>query len=285
MDPTCPFRGSAAVALGLLTPKMLRGPRFRRLFPDVYVSACVETDLTVRSLAAHVLVHGRGVLAGYSAAEMLGASCGPADSPAEIVVPHRVRGRPGLRVREDVLPPDEITVVGGVPVTSALRTAFDLGRRSPVVEAVVAVDALARVAGFAPPDLVSFGYRHLGARGSAQLPEVVRLANPLAESPMETRIRMALLVAGLPLPVLQHRVGPYRLDMAYPAVQLAVEYDGSDQLDPERALRDLDRQPQLSLAGWEILRFRAYDVLRRPGRVADAVRQRLVLTPTALDPA
>ena len=39
MDPTRPFRGSAAVAAGLVTPNVLRGPRFRRVFPDVYVAA------------------------------------------------------------------------------------------------------------------------------------------------------------------------------------------------------------------------------------------------------
>ena len=39
MDFTLPFRGSAAVGAGLLTPGVLRGPRFTRLFPDVYVGA------------------------------------------------------------------------------------------------------------------------------------------------------------------------------------------------------------------------------------------------------
>jgi very-short-patch-repair endonuclease len=277
MDLTRPFRGSAAVALGLLTPKMLSGPRFRRVFPDVYVCTGVELDLAMRSLAALVLVDGRGVLGGYSAAELLEASCGPADAPAEIVVRHRVRGRPGLRVREDVLRPDEISWVGRVPVTSPLRTAYDLTRRSPLVEAVVAVDTLAHAYGFVPHELISLGYRHLGARGSAQLPDVARLANPLAESPMETRIRMAIHADGLPQPVLQHPVGPYRLDMAYPAVRLAIEYDGGEHREPERALRDLDRQAWLSTAGWRILRFRAYDVLRRPWWVARAVREHLGL--------
>jgi len=275
MDLTRPFRGSSAVAAGVLTPKMLRGPHLRRLFPDVYVSAEVVPDLTVRSLAAHVLVDGWGALGGYSAAELLGASCGPADAPAEIVVPRRFRSRPGLRVREDLLSSDEITHVSGVTVTTPIRTAYDLGRRSPLVEAVVAVDALARIAGFSPQELVPFGHPRLGARGSAQLREVARRANPLAESPMETRIRMAIHDAGLPPPVLQHPVGPYRLDLAYPVIRLAVEYDGGEHRAPERALRDLERQARLTSLGWRVLRFRAYDVLRRPWRVASAVRREL----------
>ncbi|WP_433556817.1 hypothetical protein ACQPWY_32855 [Pseudonocardia xinjiangensis] len=54
---------------------------------------------------------------------------------------------------------------------------------------------------------------------------------------METRIRMAIHDAGLPEPVLQHVVGPYHLDMAYPAVRLAVEYGRGEHRAPDRALQ------------------------------------------------
>jgi hypothetical protein len=84
-----PFRGSTAIALGLLTPMELRGPRFRRLFQDIYVDARVPPDLRVLSYGAAVLVEGRGILCGYSAAEILGASCGPGSAPAEV---HMVGG-------------------------------------------------------------------------------------------------------------------------------------------------------------------------------------------------
>ncbi|MGH8965114.1 MAG: hypothetical protein ACRDXB_07260, partial [Actinomycetes bacterium] len=73
IDLTRPFRGSAAVAAGLLTWGELRGPRFRRLFPDIYAPGHLEPDLALRSAGAAALVAGRGVLAGYSAAEVLGA--------------------------------------------------------------------------------------------------------------------------------------------------------------------------------------------------------------------
>ncbi|HKR51238.1 MAG TPA: hypothetical protein VJT72_16960 [Pseudonocardiaceae bacterium] len=39
---------------------------------------------------------------------------------------------------------------GSVGITTALRTAWDLSRWLPMVEAVVALDALARVGRFAP---------------------------------------------------------------------------------------------------------------------------------------
>ena len=108
------------------------------------------------------------------------------------------------------------------------------------------------------------------------MPEVVRLANPLAESPMESRTRLIIVLDGLPVPVLQHRVGPYVLDLAYPAIRLAIEYDGEAHRVQQRAMRDLDRQAYLSDAGWKVLRFTAAQVMRRPWWVAARVREELV---------
>jgi very-short-patch-repair endonuclease len=276
MDLTQPFRGSAATAAGLLTPGLLRGPRFRRLFPDIYVPAGAEVDLGLRSRAAYLLVAGRGALGGHSAAALLGADCALLGAPAEVVMPHRLRAHPMLVARQDEIPPDELQEVDGLVVTTPLRTAYDLGRRRPLVEAVVAVDALTRVHLFEPAEILHLARRHLGARGSAQLPQVVELADRRADSPMETRIRLALRFHGLPRPELQHPVGPYRLDLAYPAVRVAVEYNGHDHLAPDRALRDLEREAYLAAAGWIVLRFGAYLVVRRPDLVAARVRTRLV---------
>ena len=204
-----PFRGSLAVDARLLTPGRLRGPGFRRLFDDVFVSADVPVDHALRSHAAHLLVAGRGVLAGHSAAEILGASCGPEDAPAEVAVPGGCALRqPDLLVHRGLLAPGETTTVGGLGVTTRARTAYDLARRAPsLVEAVVAVDALATLdpaapgGPFEPDDVLRLRHRHLGARRSRHLPQVVALADPLAESPMETRTRLALVLNGLPAPV------------------------------------------------------------------------------------
>lgn len=273
---TTPFRGSTAVAAGLLTAGELRGPRFRRLYQDVHVAAHVDVDLALLAEAAFVLVDGRGVVGGWAAAELLGASCGPPGAPAEIIVPGRRRAQAGLLVREAVIPAAETTTVGPVTVTDERRTAFDLGRRPPLVEAVVAIDALSRVGEFAPAELIHFGYDHLGARGTGLLRAAVRLADPLSGSPMETRIRLALHRGGLPAPVLQHPVGPFALDLSYPDRLLAVEYDGREHRTAERALRDLRREAYLTRLGWAVLRFRARDVLGRPWWVADQVRRELV---------
>lgn len=267
-----PFRGSAAIAAGVVSRGQLRGPRFHRLFQDVYVSSAVEPTLALRARGAYLLVEGNGVLGGYAAAELLGGSCGPVDAPVEVVVPAGRYAQPGLVVRQDLLLSDEVDSVVGVEVTSSLRTAFDLGRRRPLREAVVAVDALATAGKFAPRELIRFGYRHLGSRRHKLLHAAVDRARVGADSPMETRIRLAIVDGGLPEPVLQHPVGPYLLDLAYPSLKIAIEYDGKEHLTPARARHDLDRQAYLTALGWTIVRVPAVEAMRRPRAVAARVR-------------
>lgn len=278
---TSPFRGSRAIARGLVTAKQLRGARYVRLFPDVYADASLELTYALRSRAAFLLVQGRGVLCGYSAAELLHAGCGPPSADAEVLIPERDgRRHPGLRVHRGRLFADEVCEVDGIALTTPLFTAWTLARRSSLVEAVVAVDALAHVHGLDPRDVVRVGYRRIGARGSRGLPEVIRLADPLSGSPMETRIRLSIVLAGLPPPVLQHPVGPYYLDMAYPELMLGIEFDGREHLDPGRALRDLAREGYLGRRGWDVLRFPAREVYR-PGWVAAQVGRKIAALGTA----
>ncbi len=283
LDLTAPFRGSAAVAAGLLTSGQLRGPRFQRLFPDVYAPADLEPDLALRSAAAAVLVDGRGVLAGYSAAELLGASCGPADAPAEVLM-LRTGGQsyrcPGLRVHRDLVDLAETTVAGPYGITTSVRTAFDLARWvSALREKVVAVDAIAYNCRIDLADVLQMRVRHSGSWGGRHINRVLRLADAKAESPMETRIRMALHGHGLPPPCVQFEVEAggrtRRLDLAYPSVKLAIEYDGDDHRKQARAHKDLLREAILVRLGWTILRFDASTVYSYPAQIARSVAHEL----------
>lgn len=273
MDGAHPFRGSAAVQAGRLTQAALDGPRFRRVFPDVYVAAGVELDLVARSLAAAVLVGERAVLGGYSAAAVLGAPCGPPDTPAEVIVRGRRRPRPGLVVRDEEVPPDERRRLSGAIVTSPVRTALDIACRGSLIEAVVGIDALAHRFRFLPSEVMRCAYDHPGRRGAGRLPQLVRWAHPGAESPAQTRIRLGIVLAGLPAPEVQFRVGPYRLAMAYPELMLAVE-----PAERGGALRDPVREAHLAAAGWRrILRFDEETLLHEPELVPLTVRRELRL--------
>ncbi|MGB7797142.1 MAG: DUF559 domain-containing protein [Pseudonocardiaceae bacterium] len=273
-----PFRGSWAVQRGLLTERVLRGPRYRRLFPDIYVLAGAPTDLAARSQAALLLAPGQCVLSGYSAAELLGAGCAPAEANAELTVPGGdFREQPGLTIHRDLLADDEI--LDPLGVTTALRTAWDLARWLPTVEAVVAMDALARVGRFTPQAVLRIQSRYPRARWRRRVPAVIDLSDPRAESPMETRSRMVLVLRGLPRPELQYTVydelGEFvaRLDMAYLWLKLAIEYDGRGHLTAWQQQSDARRLNRLDAAGWSVLRFTAPDIFRTPDVTAAQVRE------------
>ncbi|MBO0850524.1 MAG: hypothetical protein J2P20_13740, partial [Pseudonocardia sp.] len=203
--------GTDALAAGLLTRHQLFGTRFRRIFPDVSVPSGSEASFEARSRAAFLLVRDRGgVLGGYSAALLLGADCAPRGVPAEVIVPARLDPHRWLRARRDQLVAEDMIEVDGCRVTSAPRTAWDLARRPPLVEAVVAVDALARRDSFAPADLLERRAKQPGARGCRRLDGV------------------ELILAGLPAPEVQYRILDEhgfvlaRADLAYPEAELVI---------------------------------------------------------------
>ncbi|MGH3834044.1 MAG: endonuclease domain-containing protein [Pseudonocardiaceae bacterium] len=267
------------MAAGLLTKGQLRGNRFHRLFPDIYLARDIAPTLATRSRGAHLLIAGYGALAGYSAAELLGARIAPRDADAEIVVPGgEFRECRGLRVHREQLADDEVETVSGLVVTSAIRTAYDLARWSTQVEGVVAADAMGQIGRFGSAALLGMAARYPGARWRSRVPLVAELMDPRAESAMETRCRVSLMLRGLPRLELQYQVrdevGAHvaRLDMAYPAAMVGVEFDGEHHQDAPTFRADLVRHNRLAALGWTVLRASATDVLRNPDAFAAQVR-------------
>ncbi len=80
------------------------------------------------------------------------------------------------------------------------------------------------------------------------------------DSGLELRVLRAVMEAGLPAPVQQFRVRVsgkrYRIDLAYPAEQVAIEVDG---WEPHRTRSAFDadraRGNALVAVGWTLLRF------------------------------
>lgn len=275
---TVPLRGSLAVADGLVTKGQLRGPRFRRLYPDVYLPAQLAPTLAMRSRGAHLLITGRGVLAGYSAAELLGARIAPRDADAEVMVRTDLRECRGLRVHREQPADDEVVAMDGLVTTSTIRTAYDLARWSTLVEGVVAADALGRIGRFGPGELLGMAARYPGTRWRKRVALVAGLMDPRAESAMETRCRLSLVLRGLPRPVLQYRVSDELgdhvawLDLAYPSARAGVEFDGEHHQNTPTFRADLARHNRLTALGWTVLRASATDVLGNPDRFAAQVR-------------
>jgi very-short-patch-repair endonuclease len=126
-------------------------------------------------------------------------------------------------------------------------------------------------------ELRAYIARHARIKGVARLRRVVEMAEPKAESAMETRLRMLLILARLPRPEVQVSIhddhGRFlgRPDLLYRSKRLAIEYDGGNHRD--RLVDDNRRQNRLVGAGYRLLRFTAADVYGTPDSVAMQVRE------------
>jgi hypothetical protein len=255
-----PFRGSEAVRAGLLTWDDLRGPRFRRLGPDIHVAADVP-DSTGLAIRAQALRAGpSAVVTGWSACWWWGCDVLPRpEPPVEVDAPdRRLRSSPGVLFRRARVRAEDVAVREGVRLTTPLRTAYDLARRVPLEDAVVAADALGRRARFTGAHLGELASTLGPLRGDRAVARVADLMDPAAESPMETRTRVVIVRAGLPRPVSQFCVrdgGRFvaRVDLAWPEWKIAVEYDGHDHAAADRRGRDVDRIDALRRLGWIVI--------------------------------
>ena len=276
---TGPFRGSDSVRSGVLTKRQLESGAWRRLLRDVYVHETFELSHLIRCRAVALVLPPGAAVSGASAAHLHGADILHQDAPVEVTLPRELRLPPhrGVLPHYSELRPDDVTGSPGVPTTTPTRTAFDLGRGRRLEEAVVGVDALLQAAGITLEAIARYGSDRSHWHGVRRLASVLALAAPGAESPMETRLRLLLTRAGLPMPVLQHRVwdgaGAFvaRLDLAYVEHRLGIEYDGECHLDPTVVRKDLLRQNALRALGWTVLRFTADDVQRHPARLVAQV--------------
>lgn len=277
-----PFTVSEARRFGL-TRYHLRSSSWRRLLRDVYAWAGLQDELRLRALAAARVLPAGAVVSGTSAAWLHGVDVRETQRlDLEVTIPRNghMRTRPGLLVRRAALEAADVDVVQGLPVTSRVRTCFDLARRPPLVEAVVAADAFLH-AGLPLSELLAYAARSRGWRGVRQIDRVAGLSEPAAESPMETRLRLVLVLGGLPRPVAQLRVydrwGVFiaRVDLAYPNARLALEYDGSDHFTPQQAALDRRRRNALEDAGWSVRQFTSTDVYRHASVIVGQVERHL----------
>ncbi|BBH67315.1 hypothetical protein ACTI_40000 [Actinoplanes sp. OR16] len=321
-----PFRGSGAVAAGLITWSRLRGTGWRRLLPDVYASSTLPLDHRIWCLAVALVLPPGAAIGGLSAACLWGADLLRPDSRITVatlrhrwirrherIVPHYTVFAEADRTFLPALPPPvspsatlphpvttpspnpvttpfplpittpfphpittpfphPITTPFPLPVTTPARTAFDLGRRLSRSDAVVAMDALLRVGVLDLSEVIGMSTERRHWPRTAQLDEVLRLADGRAESPMESRMRLLFHDAGLlrPQPQYEVRDGHGRLlgrvDLAWEAARVAAEYEGDHHRERARYQRDVARINALHRAGWSVLRFTADDILRNPRR-------------------
>lgn len=270
-----PFLGSQALERGAVSRSQLR-TIYRAVFRDVYIAR--DMELTAAAKARAAWLSTGATLGGVSAAAVLGTKWLDAATPAEIVRADR-HGQRGIIVRSYALAGGEVRRVSGMRVTTAARTAFDIGRDLPAAKAIPILDALFNETGIKPADAIAVADRHPGARGIRRLRAALELADGGAESPQETRLRLLLVGAGLPRPETQieFRELRIRVDMGWREWKVAVEYDGVQHwADRYQRSWDIERIALLEAAGWIVIRVSAEMLSRRPMAVVDRVRDKLI---------
>ena len=257
-----------------MTPKQLRSSAWRRLRRDVYADARLPVTHRLRVSAVGLGLPAGAGFAGVSAALLWGVAdvAGSAD-PVEVVLPsgRRWNAGEGVRVRS-LLPGQQLVRRAGWPCTSRLDTAVGLIRFMRPEEGVVLLDRMVREKVVRLGDVRAAVASLPQCPGSARARAVAQLADGLAESVQETRLRLFLLHAGCPALTAQYQVFDSdgfvaRVDFAYPELKIAIEYDGLWHGERRAFLDDRRRLNRLVAAGWIVLHVTAED-LQRPERLA-----------------
>lgn len=251
----------------------LRGRSVRRELRGVYVPAWADCSLATRVGAARRALPHDARADGVTALQLLGVELG-AEQPLRFVTahPHQVR-RAGVRVRRST--PAVVAAASG-----AAAAFVSAARELDLVDLVAAGDWLVRLGLTTPEALVEAGVAARG-HGTRHARRAAALVRRRVDSVQETRLRLALLLAGLPEPevnpsveVRGRRVG--RVDLLLRRWRIVIEYEGDQhRVDRRQWNRDVWRQECLVSGDHTLVRVTA-ERMRSPRAVVTGVYDALV---------
>ncbi|SMH46350.1 hypothetical protein SAMN06295885_2722 [Rathayibacter oskolensis] len=277
------------VARGRLRSSDLRSP-----FHGVRTAA-LDLGLEVRAEALLVVLGPGAVLSHLTAARLW-----PLDLPRELPgeelhvsvrAPARAPRRPGVAGHAITDPRVRRILRHGLPMTDGASLFCHLAGLLELDDLVAVGDALVRTPVRGDPadprpwvPLADLHARVAGfrGRGSARAQEAVVLVRDGAESPQETRFRLASVRAGLPEPLLQVPLftpaGVFvgRPDGWYPGERVSWEYEGDGHRTSNRRFaRDVGRYDDFLAIGVHPVRIVAAEFLPHPERSVERLRRAL----------
>ncbi len=255
-----------AVAAGM-TPatvqRRVRQGRWIRLHPGIYLVGGHRRTDEARIRAAWLWGGPLSMITGPAAAywhRMLDR----APATVELSVPAHTspRPQPGIHLRRRDLFDSDVRERDGIRVAAApfaaLETAVALPDGSAFLDR-----ALQQHVRF--PALYRSFCRNMGRTGASAAGRLLVAAADRADSAAERLLVGLLQEAGIGGWVLGHPLGPYRIDLAFPAQRLAIEVDGwAWHVDPERFRNDRRKGNYITRCDWDLLRFTWHDLDGRP---------------------
>ncbi len=193
-----------------------------------------------------VALLARGPLGLYSSAA-LWVITRPWHGPVHAIGAKARKGDGYVIHRTNDLPPEDVTVHWGIPVTTPLRTLLDLSSH-------LSLDALdAALAEALVRKLVTL--EDLEPRATGKLRRLLTTAAP-TRSKLERDLRRLLRKHGLPQPISNGFVEGYEVDLHWPELKLVAELDGYAYHGHHRRAFETDRERDivLAVAGWQTVR-------------------------------
>lgn len=248
---------------------------YRALFHGVHVHRQVPVGDLELAEAALMVAEPGSYVSHHTAARLLGAIV--PDHPDVHVTSRRQRvkgaGLSGHRSKAG----QRIVQWGAIRMTSPVQTFLDLAHYLPLVDLVVLGDSLV-ARGRTTSDALVVAADAVRGRHAAIARRAAGLVRAGVDSPMESRLRMLLVLAGLPEPVVNHieyaEDGRWRrrFDLSYPEVRVAIEDDGRQHAESDRQWeRDVERREDLDRDDWRIVVVLAKGIYREPGRTLERV--------------
>jgi very-short-patch-repair endonuclease len=209
---------------------------------------------------AAVLAAGEGAVLSHRSAAALWGMRTAHRKRIEVSVPRHRRSTPRLELHHVALPPDEVAIERGIPVTTPARTLLDIASVLSESHLRAAFDEAEFRRLGSPTSLDALLERYPGRRGTRAVTTVLedhrRDGETVTRSLLERRLLALVDRHGLPRPRI-NRIGPEgELDATWPEQRLVVECDGFAAHGTRRAFEDdRARDRALQVAGWRVLRI------------------------------
>jgi very-short-patch-repair endonuclease len=195
-----------------------------------------------------------------------------APTVVEVTVPRDSSGRkhPGSRVRRRDLRSVDVIEQDGLRLTALPLTVVEAAARHGGGPTVMDSALQHRV------ELSALWRAHLrnkGRYGSPAARRLLQAASDGARSEAERLLVRLLRQAGITGWRINYPVGRYKVDVGFPAIKVAIEVDGfAFHSQPKDFQTDRERQNEIALLGWQVLRFTWLDLTEYPERVIAVIR-------------
>ncbi len=274
-DPREPFPRFRALDAGL-PRSLVDSPAFRRLLHGIIVDADVPDSALLRVKAALACYFDDAYASHASAARVwrVPVQTRPGEHVTVSDDTHRLR-RAGVTTHHRS--GAAVALRHGVRISVLTDLFVELADELSLVELVVAGDWMVRRHGVRIKDL-----RRVAGQSSGRAGQLAKRAagfvRARVDSPMESRLRMLIVLAGLPEPVVNLSVTDVdsermrRFDLSWPEVRVIVEYDGRHHVERiEQWESDLDRREEIDDEGWRILVVVASGIYTDPSRTLERI--------------